>query len=82
MAFTPEEEKNIILQWVYSIYKRLGGMSVDEIYIYLLGQTKESLIQELEELLGAKDDEASTEGDKLVEYRANIKDYQKKLKKL
>jgi len=80
--FSPEEEKNIILKWFYDLYKRLGGMTMDEIYAYLLGLSKEQLVGEVDALLGKEDYEASEKEQDLITYQGNVKDMQKKLRKL
>ena len=80
--FTPDEEKQIILQWLYDLYKRLGSMSLEEIYMYLLGQSKEAFVQDLDDLLTEKDLEAEALEVSATVLQDNIKDLKKKIKKL
>ena len=80
--FTPDEEKQIILQWLYDLYKRLNGMKLEEIYVYLLGQSKEAFVQDLDNLLTEKDLEAEALGVNATVLQDNIKDLKKKIKKL
>ena len=80
--FTPDEEKQIILQWLYDLYKRLGSMKLEEIYVYLLGQSKEAFVQDLDNLLTEKDLEAEALEVSATVLQDNIKDLKKKIKKL
>jgi len=82
MAFTEVQEKNIILKWIYSRYKELNEMTVGEIYAYLLDSSKESFLADIDSMLTELDVTASKEEEDLIEYQDNIKDLQKKLKKL
>ena len=82
MAFTEIEEKEIILKWIYDLYNRLGDMTLKQIYAYLLGQTKETIVQDLDNLLGQEDNTKAEKESEIEVFRKNIKKLQKKIKKL
>ena len=80
--FTPDEEKQIILQWLYDLYKRLGSMSLEEIYAYLLGQSKGNFINEAKALLDKLDSEKAEIETKASDFQKNSKELRKKWEKL
>ena len=82
MAFTEEQEKDMLLRKLTKILEKFNRMTLAEIYTYLLGDTKTNFINDLGIMLDAERTELSEQKEFIDSTDENIKLLKKKWEKL
>ena len=82
MAFTDNEKKDVLLNKLAEILRRLHTMTLAEIYAYLLGQVKDNFVNDINTMLDTEETELGIQETEIKDRRKNIKDYQKELEGL